>query len=198
MKYGIFLLLVELLKIVIDAIGVSIRKDIPHKDDHIIMMYEENELPVSFFLDVCEVALLTAVEFHLIFYEIDHLGEATLHFKEELLLEEDGLLKVLFVETVNLVLFASLFEGLALLFRHLWLFVGFFIIFDLQHVISHKIVVLLHIRDSVQYFGIKYLTNRHSLKLIFDLLHEIHNVLLQPITDEVLHNGEFHLVLDAV
>lgn len=95
------------------------------------MMYDENELPVPFLLDVCEVVLLTAVELNLIFYEVDHLYEATLHFEEELLLEEDGFLEVLFVETVDLVLFASLFEGLALLFRHLWLFVGFFIIFDL-------------------------------------------------------------------
>lgn len=198
MKDGILLLLVEFLKIIIDAIGVSIREDIPHKDDHVVMMNEEDELPVPFFLDVCEVALLTAVKLHLVFYEVNHLDEATLHFEEELLLEEDWFLEVLLVQAVNLVLFASFFEGLAFLFRHFWLFVGFLVILYLQHVIPHKIVVLFHVGDRVQHFGIKYLTDGHSLKLILDLLHEIHNILLQPITDKVLHNRKLHLVFDAV
>ena len=70
----------ELLKVIVDAFGIAIREDFLNKNDHIVVVDEEDKLSISIFFNLGKIVLFFfPVKCNFIFYEINNFNKAAFH-----------------------------------------------------------------------------------------------------------------------
>ena len=80
------LILLEFLSIVIHALIVVLRKDLLQKDEHVHVVNQQHQLPISLHLRIGQTILLVRVESQLLFDEVYELYDASFDLFEKLAL----------------------------------------------------------------------------------------------------------------